>query len=332
MQYNNYMTDISKKEFLKKDDPKYIDLLDEDLPLAGQKFACLSFVSPEKILRQKEQYFFDKFLRQYDLYKSMQKFTQFLNFVSYKYKVDFDKLTKDLQEFSQEEKEQLYSTTLYDEYKTYIDNHEDELEEKFKEEHTFQTSTRGLKVRGCFPTQQEAELRCKMLRELDPNHDVFVGPVGTWMPWDPEAYKTGRVEYLEEELNQLMNEKQKNEKYAKTEFEKRLKESRRQAIEDNIEKAKDSGNVLTQTLNDAGELVNVKDINTTENTLLSKNEVVTSDDIRKTLFDDENVVMDKNTDHGKSQLTEVRELEKEKMRNNKAEDAENVESNETEDA
>ena len=28
-----------------------------------------------------------------------------------------------------------------------------------------------------------------------------------WMPWNPEAYKTGRVEYLEDELNQLMAEK-----------------------------------------------------------------------------------------------------------------------------
>ena len=50
-----------------------------------------------------------------------------------------------------------------------------------------------------------------MLREIDPNHDIMVGPVGMWMPWDPEAYKTGRVEYMEEELNQLMSEKNKNE-------------------------------------------------------------------------------------------------------------------------
>ena len=300
------MSNITKEEFLKKEDPKYIDLLDEDGPLAGQKFACLSFVSPEKVLRQKQEYFFDQFLEQYDLYKSMQKFTQFLNFVAYKYKVDFDKLTKDLEEFSKEEKDKLFTSNLYDEYKTYIDNHEDDLENKFKEEHTFQTSTRGLKVRGCFPTQQEAELRCKMLRELDPNHDVFVGPVGTWMPWDPEAYKTGRVEYIEEELNQLMNEKQKNEKQAKTEFDKRIKESRRQAIEDNIEKAKESGNVLTQTLNDTGELVNVKDINTTENSLLNENSEVTTDTIKKSLFEDQNVVMDKKTDHGRSQLSQFK--------------------------
>ena len=35
-----------------------------------------------------------------------------------------------------------------------------------------------------------------------------------------------------------MNEKQKNEKFAKQEFETRLKDSRRKAIEDNIEKDK----------------------------------------------------------------------------------------------
>ena len=33
--------------------PKYVDLLEEDKPIAGQKFVCVSFVSPEKILKQK---------------------------------------------------------------------------------------------------------------------------------------------------------------------------------------------------------------------------------------------------------------------------------------
>jgi hypothetical protein len=298
------MSNTSKENFLKKDDPKYVDLLDEDMPIAGQKFACLSFISPEKILKQKEIYFFEQFLKQYDLNKSFSKFTQFLNFVSYKYKLDFDKLTNDLKEFASEEKDKLHVTTLDDEYKTYIDNHEEALESEFNEKFNFMTSTRGLKVRGSFPSQQEAELRCKMLREMDPNHDVFVGPVGTWMPWDPEAYKTGRVEYLEEELNSLMNEKQKNEKSAKEEFDKRVKESRRKAIEDNIEKAKESGNVLTQTLNNQGELVNVKNLNTTENALLECNEIVDSETIKKELFEGEDIVTDKHNDHGLSRLQE----------------------------
>ena len=68
------MQDISKEPFVKKEDPKYIDLLDEDMPIAGQKFACLSFVSPEKILKQKELYVFNQFLKQYDLSKSLEKF------------------------------------------------------------------------------------------------------------------------------------------------------------------------------------------------------------------------------------------------------------------
>ena len=72
---------------------KYIDLLEEDKPIAGQKFACLSFVSPESILKQKEHFFFEKFLHYWDYQKSMEKFIQFLNFVSFKYHVNFDKIS-----------------------------------------------------------------------------------------------------------------------------------------------------------------------------------------------------------------------------------------------
>jgi len=285
---------------------KYIDLLDEDKPVAGQKWVCMSFIEPEKILKQKNMFFFDKFLEQWDFSKSMEKFLQFLSFISYKYKLDFDKLTEDLKDFSKEEKDNLYTTTLEDEYKTYLDTHEDSLEKEFSEIYNFQTNTRGIKVRGSFPTQQEAELRCKLLRELDPNHDVYVGPVGVWVPFNPEAYKTGRVEYLEAELNQIMNEKQKNENAAKVEFDKRVKESKQKAMEDNKRKAEESGNKLSQTINSEGELINVKNMNTTERALLESGEEVASADIRRELFEGENIVTNiKNNDHGLSQLTSM---------------------------
>ena len=32
---------------------KYVDVLDEDKPISGQKFACISFISPETILKDK---------------------------------------------------------------------------------------------------------------------------------------------------------------------------------------------------------------------------------------------------------------------------------------
>jgi hypothetical protein len=146
-----------------------------------------------------------------------------------------------------------------DDFKTFLDKQEDTLTQQFQKAHAFQTSTRGLKVRGVYPTQEEAETRCKKLRENDPNHDIFVGPVGMWVPWDPDAYKTGRIEFMEEQLNQLHQEKLKNEEKAKQEFEQRIKETKRKAIEENIKLAEKSGNVLTQTLDENGNLVGVRE-------------------------------------------------------------------------
>jgi hypothetical protein len=231
----------------------------------------------------------------------MDKYTQFLHFLSYKYNLNFDNITNDLKEFVEEERDNLFTTTFEDDYKTYLDNNEEKLEKQFNEEHNFQTNTRGIKVRGSFQSQQEAELRCKMLREVDPNHDVYIGQVGVWMPFHPEAYKTGKVEYLEKELNDLMNEKQKNEQVAKVEFEKRVKESKQKAIEENIENAKKSGNKLTQSIDEQGNLIGVENMNTTETFIKSKigeNENIASADIHRELFEGDNIVIpskDKNS-------------------------------------
>lgn len=288
-----------------KENPKYIDLLDEDRPISGQKFCCVSFVSPEQILKQREMYFMEEFLKSWDLSKSLEKFTQFLNFVSYKYSLNFTNLYDDLTEFVKEEKDALSKNTLNDDYKTFLDSNEERLEKEFNDISNFQTSIRGLKVRGCFPTQQEAELRCKLLRELDPHHDVYVGPVGMWMPFHPEAYKTGRVEYMEDELNQLMHEKKKNEEKAKEEFDKRVKEAKQKAIEDNKQKALESGNKLTQTLNEEGNLISVRDMNTQEENLLHS-DVVTSADIRRELFEGDNILTSNDNDRGLSQLKNLK--------------------------
>jgi hypothetical protein len=239
--------------------PKYIDLCDEDPPIAGQKFACMSFVSPEKILKKRELFMFEEFLKQWDFNKSMGKTLDFLHFLSYKYNLKVDDIVSDFNEFVKEEEAKLRETTLDDDFKTFMDKNEDKLGEQFNRSHAFQTSVRGLKLRGVYNTQEEAEMRCKKIREVDSNHDIFVGPVGMWIPWDPDAYKTGRVEFMEEELNQLHSEKLKNEAKAKEEFERRIKETKQKAIKENIELAKKSGNKLTQSLNEDGNLIGVKE-------------------------------------------------------------------------
>lgn len=273
----------------------YVDLLEEDKPIAGQKFACLSFVSPEEILEQKEHYFFKEFIKVWDFNKSVEKYTQFLNFIAFKYGVEFNSLYEDLQAFIKEEKADLENTRIADDFKTFVDNNEERLEAEFNEKHEFQTSIRGIKVRGVYPTQKEAELRCKMLREVDPNHDVYVGPVGMWMPFHPDAYKTGRVEYMEETLNQLMSEKKTNEEKAKLEFDKRIKETKQKAMEENKRNAEKSGNKLTQIMNKDGDLVNVALVN--ESDIYS-----TVEDVKRELFEGDNIVTSTGGDYGASEI------------------------------
>ena len=277
----------------RKDDPNYVDALEEDRPINGQKYACVSFISPEDVIKRREHFYFQNFVKHWDFAKSMEKFVQFMNFISYKYDIVFDDLVDNLKDFTENEKESLLKSDIESEYKTFLDEHEDKLTEEFGRRHEFQTSVRGIKVRGVYATMEEAELRCKMIREVDPNFDVYVGQVGMWVPFHPEAYKTGRVEYLEEELNQLMHEKMKNEKQAKQQFDQRVKDSRRKAIEENIELAQENNNTLTQTIDNEGNLVGIKNMNTQETMIglsKTKNDDVSVQDVRRELFEGENII------------------------------------------
>ena len=40
-----------------------VDYLDVDIPIPGQQYVCISFLSPEKVLIQKEQFIMKKFIK-----------------------------------------------------------------------------------------------------------------------------------------------------------------------------------------------------------------------------------------------------------------------------
>jgi hypothetical protein len=295
---------------------KYVDLLDEDKPIAGQKFACLSFISPEDIIKNKQLFFFEKFLKNFEFKKTFEKYTQFLNYISYKYSIDFNKLSKDMEEFVEEEKDNLFLTTIDDEYKSFVDAKEEQLQKEYDELNDFQTNTRGIKVRGVFSSQEEAEQRCKLLRQEDPNHDVYVGPVGMWMPFHPEAYKTGKVEYLEKELNELMSQKKKNDEVSKEQFKQRVKDAKKKAIEENMEKAEKEGNKLMQTIDEEGNLINADRMDVPGKNLLfgdGEDDDVSTADLRKELFEAEDVIVgkQKDNDHGLGDILERRKQKEE---------------------
>jgi hypothetical protein len=103
---------------------------------------------------------------------------------------------------------------------------------------------------------------------------------------------------MEEELNQLMQEKIKNETFAKNAFEQRIKDTKKKAMEDNIKNAEKTGNPLTQTMDEEGNLIGIQ---STQERILAEKETISVGDIRSELFEGENIVIGK-TDYGQSQL------------------------------
>jgi hypothetical protein len=283
--------------------PKFRDVLSVDKPLAGQLFGVFQFLSPEKIIKDKERFFFDAFIRQWDLNHSLVKFEAFIQFVAFKYHLSAESLIHDLEEFVEEEKAEWVKTaSCENDYKTFLDREETRLQAEYTKKHKFQTNVRGVKNSGNFPSQEEAEFRARLLRSQGADNDVCVGPVGTWLTWDPEAYKTGRVEYLEEELNQLMHEKEKNEAQAKAEFAARVRETKEKAIQANKENAAKFGTKITQDINANGDLVGVSTLGGVERTLETLDHPATIDDIHRELFVGDNIVP-RDTDHGLSALS-----------------------------
>jgi hypothetical protein len=240
-----------------KPNPRYIDLLDEDPVIPSQKYICMSFISPENIIKQREHFMFEKFIRQWDFTKSIEKFCDFLNFMAFKYNLKLEDVLNSFKEYADEERAKLREYTVTDDFKNFMDKNEDKLLEEFNKEHNFQTSIRGFKFRGAFSSLEEAKMHSQKLRDNDGNHNVLVGTGFVWTPLDPDIYKTGGVEFAEDELNQLHHAKKQNEEKAKQEFDAYVKDKKRQAIEENIRKARETGAVLTQTITEDGELVGV---------------------------------------------------------------------------
>ena len=52
----------SKTKDLINENTKHIDLLDEDKPISGQKIVNLSFIITEKHIKNKELFYFKKYL------------------------------------------------------------------------------------------------------------------------------------------------------------------------------------------------------------------------------------------------------------------------------
>ena len=177
------------------------DFLEVDKAIPGQNFACLSFVSPEKLLKRKEL-----FIAKYFLKKHLGK--------------------------------EINDTEFDEEFDTFMEENESALDRKFSEDNDFQTSVRGVKVRGVYDSYKEAEVRAKVLQKLDSSFHVYVGQVGYWLPWDPNPNNVENQEYMENELNMLMKEYKKNEQQRDIFYAEQTKTRKNAVREENEQRKK----------------------------------------------------------------------------------------------
>lgn len=184
---------------------KVEDCLDQDPPIRGQKYVCLSFLSPEDVLRNKEVYLFSQFMKHFaDDVTNM--------FGALKEKFKDDQEVQDMLHNVMERHAYISSDEqMQKEYTYFKDTNSDTLEEEFYAKNNFQTSIRGIKVRGVYESIKEAEVRVQNIRKFDKLFDVFIAEVGCWCPWSPDPSAIQQQEFAEEQLNTLMKKYKENQ-------------------------------------------------------------------------------------------------------------------------
>lgn len=76
----------------------------------------------------------------------------------------------------------------------------------------------GLKIRGCFPTVEEATAHVKRLQAFDRTMDIFVADMYKWLLIPPDVNAIENTEYQEDFLNDLIKGYRQNQELAKQHF------------------------------------------------------------------------------------------------------------------
>ena len=92
------------------------------------------------------------------------------------------------------------------------------------------TNVQGIKVRGVYATNEEAKQRASFLHRTDPSFHVFMGTVGQWLPWDPDADKIEDEVYLDDSLNTLVSEYKRQSNDRDTVFSDRINDTRKSNV------------------------------------------------------------------------------------------------------
>jgi hypothetical protein len=201
---------MPRTELPKRDESGPIDYLDEDPEIPTQKYCIVSFISPEKVMKNKEEFMFEKFVEWMDYEWKVKGLESLMAFMSKKYSLKIDDLMKDANDFVSVRKEEVKKTDIHEQYQIFLLKNEKDLQEMYDNQVEFRTNIRGVKVRRAFATVEEAQLFSKVLQRRYPKDNLYIGKVGAWLPWDPSEHLMPEVEYAEKDLNEIMRKYQEN--------------------------------------------------------------------------------------------------------------------------
>lgn len=221
-----------------EDDGRPVDFLDEDPEIPTQKYCVVSFISPEKVIKQKQEFFFEKFVAWMDYEWKIKGLENFMAFLSKKYSVKIDDLLKDANDYVNVRKEEVKKTDIHEQYQIFLLKNEKDLQEMYDNKVEFRTNMRGVKVRRAFATVEETQMFAKVLQRRYPKDNLYIGKVGAWLPWDPSEHLMPEVEYAEKELNELMRKYKENESNKEMFFAEQREESVRKQKEENEQRKK----------------------------------------------------------------------------------------------
>ena len=134
-----------------------VDFLEEDPEIPTQRYCIISFISPEKVLEQKAEFYNSKFVEwlEYDWkIKGMEKYNAFL---AQKYSLKVEDLFKDMEEFTKVHNAEVKKTDIHEQYQVFMLKREKELDAEFTEKVEFRTNVRGVKVRRVFSELAECQ-------------------------------------------------------------------------------------------------------------------------------------------------------------------------------
>jgi hypothetical protein len=122
-----------------------------------------------------------------------------------------ERLVEDFQEYVRKNQKEIAVSDIQESYDDFMFKQGATLEDEFFKLNDFRTTIRGIKVRGVFATEAEAQARGKRLQKTDPLMNIYQGHVGKWMAWEPDPNKIHDQEYANDQLNTLMKKYRENE-------------------------------------------------------------------------------------------------------------------------